>query len=63
MQIKNPKLKRAISLDDGTVMTVEVTDKICEAIKRQYNITEIKESHLKTFFEDVLTDAVRKATK
>jgi hypothetical protein len=62
MNVKKPK-SRTISMADGTTMDVEISDTVCEMIKKEYSVDDVNESHIEAFFEDVLRDAVRKAIR
>tara|TARA_B100000700_G_C14997563_1_gene834636 strand:+ start:43 stop:234 length:192 start_codon:yes stop_codon:yes gene_type:complete len=60
MNLKNPQIKKTIALGDGTIMEVELSESVINAIKKEYSVDDIKDTHIETFFEDVLADSIRK---
>lgn len=56
MKIKNPKIKKTISLENNITIDVEISDILAEKIKQEYKVKEIKDHHIQGFFANVLQD-------
>jgi hypothetical protein len=55
MKIINPEISKEIELSNGSILSVELDEKIIKLIKEKYQIDTVDDDIIKSFFVDTLS--------
>ena len=57
MKVKEDSVSRTIFMDKDTKMEIEISEKLIDLIKEEYDIDHVNDHYIQVFFRDVLKDA------